>query len=67
MSMTLEELEKAVAQLPPDKLEEFRAWFKKFDSELWDKQIEQDVLAGKLDKLAEEAIAEHKAGKTRKL
>jgi hypothetical protein len=34
---------------------------------LWDLQIAQDVKAGRLDHLAEEALAEHKAGKTRPL
>lgn len=65
--MSVEELEKAVAKLPPDKLAEFEAWFEKFIADEWDKQIEADVKAGKLDALAEEAIAEHKAGLSRKL
>lgn len=30
----------------------------------WDKRIEEDALAGKLDKLAEKACADHKAGST---
>jgi hypothetical protein len=65
--MSVEELEKAVAELPPEKLAKFRAWFERFDADAWDRQIEADAKAGKLDALAEEAIAEHKAGLTRKL
>ncbi len=64
---TVEELEQAVTQLPSDQLREFRAWYEKFDSEVWDKQIEQDILAGKLDELAGSAIADHKAGESTKL
>ncbi|WP_198243719.1 hypothetical protein [methane-oxidizing endosymbiont of Gigantopelta aegis] len=64
---TVEEVEKAVTQLPADQLRKFRAWYEKFDAETWDKQIEQDILSGKLDKLAEAAIADHKSGKSKKL
>ncbi len=35
--------------------------------DLWDLQIAQDSKAGRLDHLIEEALAEHKAGKTRPL
>ncbi len=65
--MSVEELEKAVAGLPPDELSKFRAWYEAFDSDLWDRQFEADVKAGKWDKLADEAIAEHKKGFTREL
>ncbi len=33
----------------------------------WDRQIDADIKAGKLDGLAEEALAEHRSGKTRPL
>jgi hypothetical protein len=65
--MSVEELEKAVAELPPEKFAKFRAWFEEFAADAWDKQIEADAKAGKLDKLADAALAEHKAGLTRKL
>jgi hypothetical protein len=65
--MSVEELEKAVAELPPDKLAKFRAWFEEFAADEWDRQIEADIKAGKLDAMAEEAIKEHKAGLSRKL
>ena len=67
MARTVEEVEKAVAQLPQDQLRQFRAWYEKFDSKAWDDQIEKDIAAGKLDALAELAVADHKAGKSRKL
>jgi hypothetical protein len=65
--MSVEELEKAVAGLAPDELSKFRAWYEAFDSDLWDRQFEADVKAGKWDKLADKAIAEHKKGLTREL
>ena len=65
--MTVKELEKAVAGLSPEELAEFRAWFQTFDMDRWDRQIAEDTAAGKLDKLAEEAIAEHRAGRVKEL
>ena len=67
MARTVEDIEKAIMQLPQDQLKEFRAWYEKFDSEEWDKQIEKDAVCGRLDGLAEAAIADHKAGKSKKL
>ena len=49
----------------PSKLA-FRKWFIAYDSEAWDRQLEQDVLAGKLDALADKALRDHAAGKSTK-
>jgi hypothetical protein len=35
-----------------------------FDAAEWDRRIEMDSETGKLDRLAQSAIEEHKAGKT---
>ncbi len=67
MTSNVNEVVKAVEQLPQDQLKQFRAWFQKFDSEAWDEQIEKDFKAGKLDAIAQAAIADHHAGKTKKL
>ena len=45
----------------------FREWFLTYDAEEWDQQIEADVQSGKLDALADAAIADHKAGRTQEL
>jgi len=63
----VEKLENEVQQLNPDELAAFRDWFRRYDSDEWDKEIERDVSAGRLDKLAEEAIAAHKAGRTKEI
>lgn len=63
----LEDITKAIEQLPPDELKRFRAWFEEMQARLWDEEIERDIIAGKLDWLAEEAIAEQKAGKSKVL
>lgn len=67
MSKSLEEIEQDIAQLSPAQLAEFRAWFEEFDADAWDLQIESDVNSGKLDQLAEDALAEHKSGRTKLL
>lgn len=67
MARTVEEIEEAVSVLPPDQLREFRAWYEEFDSEAWDQQIERDANSGRLDALAEAAIADHKAGRSKRL
>jgi len=65
--MTIEDLEKAVAKLPPDDLARFRAWFEQFDAARFDERIERDAKAGKLDRLAEQALGDHRKGRTREL
>ena len=60
----VEELEEKVRKLSAEELATFRQWFQKFDTEAWDRQIEADALAGKLDVLAGEALKDHQAGRT---
>jgi hypothetical protein len=50
------EIEVAVAKLTREDLSAFRDWFQAFGAEAWDKQFEEDVAAGRLDALAEEAL-----------
>jgi len=63
----LEELERRIRDLAPEDLARFRAWFIEFDHLLWDKQIEADSKAGKLDGWIAEALADYKAGKAREI
>jgi hypothetical protein len=58
-------LEQSIKQLSPSELAAFRAWFLEFDAAEWDRQIEMDSKSGKLDRLAKNAIKEHRAGKTK--
>ena len=60
---TAEEIESAVAGLPAEELRRFRQWFQQFDADSWDKQWEEDVVAGRLDPLADEAIRDFRAGR----
>lgn len=51
----LEHLEQQVLQLSSEDLEKFQVWFLELDHQLWDKEIEADFRAGKLDRLINEA------------
>ena len=64
---TVEELEKEIQKLDRYGLTALREWFQEYDSEEWDRQIEEDAKAGRFDGLAEEAIAAHKSGQTKEL
>lgn len=65
--MTLHDLESAVAGLTAEELAKFRAWFIEFDADTWDRQIEDDVTAGRLDALADEALDDFRSGRTTEL
>ena len=64
---TLETIERAIKQLPPEEFAKFRRWFLEFDAASWDAQIEADAAAGKFDALAEEALTEYRSGKAREI
>ena len=61
------ELERAVRDLSLEDLRRFREWFVEFDTELWERQLERDIDAGRLDRLSQEARTEHREGRTRPL
>lgn len=63
----LEKIEQSVAELSDEELKAFADWFAELRWQRWDRQLEEDVAAGKLDRLAEEALADLEAGRTRPL
>jgi len=63
----VESLERAVEQLAPEELAVFRAWFVEHDWQAWDRELEQDVAAGRLDYIVDEALAEFERGETTEL
>jgi hypothetical protein len=60
---TVKEIENAIRQLSPEGLATLRAWFAEYDAEIWDRQIVDDVAAGRLDQLAEEALRDLQEGR----
>jgi hypothetical protein len=65
--MSVEDITKAVAKLPPEQLAEFRVWFEEFDAARFDQKIERDAKAGKLDRMADQALEEFRKGHAREL
>jgi hypothetical protein len=59
----VEELEAAVQRLSPEDRAAFRAWFAEFDAQEWDRQLEADAAAGRLDWLVAEALVDRQAGR----
>ena len=58
----IENIEQQIQKLTPPELADLRKWFYEFDAENWDRQIEEDARAGKLDRLADAAIKTSKSG-----
>ena len=54
----VESIEREVEKLTPEELTAFRTWFLEHDWQAWDRELERDVAAGRLDRLAAEALAE---------
>jgi hypothetical protein len=52
--MGIKEIESAIAQLPPSEVAELAKWFEEFQAQAWDRQLERDVKAGRLDGLIEQ-------------
>ena len=67
-SMTeVEKLEKRIEGLSPEELAKFRSWFIEFDARAWDRQIEADSKAGKLDRLVNSALSDYKSGRSKEI
>ena len=58
----VEIIESRIKELSPEELTAFRGWFIKFDAEAWDRQLEVDSQAGRLDFLVREARDEKAKG-----
>lgn len=61
--MSIEELEAAVAELPAADLARFSQWYEEFMADQWDRQIEQDARAGRLDAALKRADEHYEAGR----
>ena len=61
-TMSLEELESAVAKLTPQELTRFSKWFATFAADAWDRQIDDDVRAGRLEEAGDQADKRFESG-----
>jgi hypothetical protein len=63
----IEKIERAIQAFSPAELAAFRKCFHDFDAEAWDRQIEENVQAGKLDALAEAVLQNFAGGRCREI
>ncbi|MCO5053569.1 MAG: hypothetical protein M9920_14910 [Verrucomicrobiae bacterium] len=61
---TVSEIEHAIRKLSRSDLTAFRDWFLGFDATAWDQQLAEDVAAGRMEALAQEALRELHEGRT---
>lgn len=52
--MSVKDIEPAIAQLPRPELAKLTAWFEEFLAQAWDKQLGEDMQAGRLDALLQQ-------------
>ena len=63
----MQKIQSEIQTLPEADVRRLRDWLDEYEARLWDEQIESDAKAGRLDALADEAIREHRAGRTKPL
>jgi hypothetical protein len=61
--MSVDELETAITQLSPGEMAKFARWFDEYRADQWDRQIEEDIKAGRLDAFGEQADSDFEAGR----
>jgi len=65
--MSVQEIETAITQLSPKELTVLKAWLDEYHAQVWDRQIEDDLEAGRLDAVLAEVEQEYQAGLTKPL
>jgi hypothetical protein len=58
----LEKIEREIESLPPQEMRALAKWFSDLRERLWERDVEAGI--PEIDALAEQAIKEHRAGKT---
>ena len=65
--MSIQEIKEAVANMPPEEVDELAEWLDDYRAQgfdAWDRQMRADAEAGKLDDMIRRAKEEHRAGRT---
>ncbi len=64
---TVVEIESALRALPVQDARAVAHWLQDYLDQKWDKQMDADIAAGRLDKLAEQALDRYRAGQVKHL
>jgi hypothetical protein len=60
--MSVTEIQAAIIELTGDDLADLMNWLEDYQAKLWDKQIDEDLQAGRLDAVLAEVDQEYEAG-----
>ena len=60
----VEEIEEQLRKLSGPELRELRAWLDEYENRNWDEQFDAEFAAGKWDELGEQALLDHREGKS---
>lgn len=61
---SIQEIEEAIASLPREDFLRLRDRIQQRFEDEWDRQFEEDVVSGRLEQLGEQALSEHRAGRS---
>ena len=61
--MSIQEIEEAVAKLSAQELSVFSQWFEEYAAQQWDRHIERDAAAGRLNESLSRAEEHREAGR----
>lgn len=64
---TVVEIEKALQTLPVEDARKVADWLQNYLDDTWDKQVDRDIAAGRLDKLWDKAKTDIAAGRVKPL
>jgi len=65
--MSVEQLEKAIENLPRAEFVRLAAWFAEYEAQQWDRQIEEDQRAGRLDHVIQRVRDDIASGRSKPL
>jgi hypothetical protein len=60
--VSVEEIESAISKLPPGDLSRLTRWFEEFAADEWDREIEADIHAGRMNAAGKRADEQFEAG-----
>ncbi len=63
----LELVQQEILELTPLEQQQFQVWYAELSESIWDQQLEEDIVSGRLNALAAKAVADFEAGYFKKL
>ena len=64
---SIKEIESAIKNLSPEEFARFQEWYDSFEADHWDRQLEEDINAGRLEKLSRQAVDDFRKGRCTEL